>query len=108
MKKRIALILLVLVIAVAALAAVKMLQFKAMGEQAKKAVPPPEPVTTAVAGSASWEVSLSAVGTLVAVQGVTVAAELAGKVVEIAFQPGAKVQKGDLLVRQDTSAEEAQ
>ncbi|MCE5263386.1 MAG: efflux RND transporter periplasmic adaptor subunit [Deltaproteobacteria bacterium] len=108
MKKRIALVLLVLVIAVAALAAVKMLQFRAMGEQAKKAVPPPEPVTTAVAGSDSWEISLSAVGTLVPVQGVTVAAELTGKVVEIAFQPGEKVQKGDLLIRQDTSSEEAQ
>jgi membrane fusion protein, multidrug efflux system len=108
MKKGIALILLALVILVAALAAVKALQFRAMDEQGKKAVPPPETVTTAAAGSASWEVSLTAVGSLVAVQGVTVAAELPGKIVEIAFQPGEKVQKGELLIRQDTSSEEAQ
>ncbi|MCW9077816.1 MAG: efflux RND transporter periplasmic adaptor subunit, partial [Gammaproteobacteria bacterium] len=37
----------------------------------------------------------------------TVAAELPGKVVHIAFQPGMKVAAGDLLVRQDTTAEEA-
>ena len=36
------------------------------------------------------------------------AAELAAKVVEIAFEPGAKVKRGDLLIRQDTSVEEAQ
>ncbi len=108
MKKRIALTLLGLTIVVAALVAVKMLQFRAMDEQGKKAVPPPEIVTTAVAKSALWEISLTAVGSLVAVQGVTVAAELAGKVAEIAFQPGGNVRKGDLLIRQDTGSEEAQ
>ncbi len=108
MKKIIALTLLGLAILVAALVAVKALQFRAMDEQGKKAVPPPEAVTTAVAGSASWETALTAVGSLVAVQGVTVAAELPGKIVEIAFQPGGNVQKGDLLIRQDTSSEEAQ
>ena len=85
MKKKIALTLLGLMIVVAALVAVKMLQFRAMDEQGKKAVPPPEIVTTAAAKSALWENSLTAVGFLVAVQGVTVAAELPGKVVEIAF-----------------------
>jgi membrane fusion protein (multidrug efflux system) len=42
------------------------------------------------------------------VQGVTVTAELTGKVVQIAFNPGTKVNAGDLLVKQDTSSEEAQ
>lgn len=108
MKKIIALTLLGLTILVAALVAVKALQFRAMDEQGKKAVPPPEAVTTAAARSVSWEATLTAVGSLVAVQGVTVAAELPGKVVEITFQPGGSVQKGDLLVRQDTGSEEAQ
>ncbi len=108
MKKIIALTMLGLIIIVAALVAVKALQFRAMDEQGKKAVPPPEVVTTAAVGSASWETALTAVGSLVAVQGVTVAAELPGKIVEIAFQPGGNVQKGDLLIRQDTGSEEAQ
>jgi len=70
--------------------------------------PPPETVTTTLARAESWETSLSAVGSLSSVQGVTVAAELPGKVVEIAFEPGAKAIRGDLLIRQDTSVEEAQ
>ena len=108
MKKRILFAILCLVIVIAVLAGVKALQIRAMIEQGKKAVLPPETVTTAVARAESWETSLSAVGSLTAVQGVTVAAELPAKVVEIAFEPGAKVKRGDLLIRQDTSVEEAQ
>ncbi|MGD9171694.1 MAG: efflux RND transporter periplasmic adaptor subunit, partial [Candidatus Thiodiazotropha sp.] len=47
-------------------------------------------------------------GSLVAVQGVTVTAELGGKIEEIAFESGDRVKKGDLLVRIDVSAEQAQ
>ncbi|MEW6718853.1 MAG: efflux RND transporter periplasmic adaptor subunit [Thermodesulfobacteriota bacterium] len=108
MKKRILASVLGLAFVLAALAAVKILQIRAMVEQGKKMVPPPETVTVAAAAEESWEVSLSAVGSLVAVQGVTVAAETAGKVVEIAFESGGRAKKGDLLVRQDTSVEEAQ
>jgi membrane fusion protein (multidrug efflux system) len=79
-----------------------------MVDQGKKFVPPPETVTSAAASAESWEMALAAVGSLAAVQGVTVAAELPGKVAEIAFESGAKVKKGDLLIRQDTSSEEAQ
>ncbi|HEY5974678.1 MAG TPA: efflux RND transporter periplasmic adaptor subunit, partial [Geobacteraceae bacterium] len=70
--------------------------------------PPPETVTTTVTRTDSWETSLTAVGTLTAVQGVTVAAELPGKVVSIDFAPGAPTAKGQVLLRQDTSSEEAQ
>jgi membrane fusion protein (multidrug efflux system) len=107
MKKRIVFVVLGLVILIAALSAIKAMQINAMVDQGRKFVPPPETVTTAAAKAESWEVALGAVGSLTAVQGVTVAAELLGKVVEIAFEPGANVKKGDLLVRQDTSSEEA-
>jgi membrane fusion protein (multidrug efflux system) len=108
MKKRILFAVLGLLIVIAVLAGVKALQIRTMVEQGKKAVLPPETVTTVTVRSESWETSLSAVGSLTAVQGVTVAAELPAKVVEIAFDPGAKVKRGDLLIRQDTSVEEAQ
>jgi membrane fusion protein (multidrug efflux system) len=108
MKKRILLALLGLAIVIGVLATVKALQIRAMVAQGKKNVPPPETVTTAVATAESWETSLTAVGSLTAVEGVTVAAELSGKVAEIAFESGAKVKRGDLLIRQDTSIEEAQ
>jgi membrane fusion protein (multidrug efflux system) len=65
-------------------------------------------VTSAAVKADSWETALTAVATLNAVQGVTVAAELVGKVVKIAFEPGTQVKQGDILVYQDTSSEEAQ
>jgi len=108
MKKRILIVLLGLVVLIAVLSAIKVLQIRAMIDHGKKFVPPPETVTTAASRAESWEMALTAVGTLTAVQGVTVGAELPGKVVHIAFEPGAKVNKGDLLIRQDTSSEEAQ
>lgn len=108
MKKRIIIAVLGLIVIIAILAAIKAMQIRAMIDQGKKMVPPPETVTTAVVRGESWETDLTAVGTLTAVQGVNVAAELPGKVVRIAFQPGAKVAKGELLLCQDTTSEEAQ
>ncbi len=108
MKKRIVIAIIGLVILVAVLAGIKVWQIFTMVEAGKKQVPPPEIVTTATARTESWETALTAVGSLTAVQGVNMAAELAGKVVQISFTPGASVKKGDLLIRQDTSSEEAQ
>jgi membrane fusion protein (multidrug efflux system) len=108
MKKRIIFSVLGLLIIIAILGAVKALQIGAMIDQGKKFVPPPETVTTALVKADSWDTALTAVGTLNAVQGVTVAAELPGKVVKIAFEPGTAVKKGDLLIKQDTTSEEAQ
>jgi membrane fusion protein, multidrug efflux system len=108
MKKRILYATIGVVIIIAALSSIKVMQIRAMVDHGKNFVPPPETVTTAVARAESWETSLTAVGSLTAVQGVMVAAELPGKVVDIAFAPGSKVKKGDLLIRQDTSSEEAQ
>lgn len=108
MKKRILFSILGLIIVIAVLAGIKTCQIRAMIAKGKNFVPPPETVTTAVVKAESWETSLTAVGTLTAVQGVTVAAELAGKVVEIAFAAGTNVKKGDLLIRQDTTSEKAQ
>jgi membrane fusion protein (multidrug efflux system) len=42
------------------------------------------------------------------VQGATIGAELAGTVSEIAFQSGRPVKKGDILLKLDASAEQAQ
>jgi membrane fusion protein (multidrug efflux system) len=108
MKKRLLLTLGALAVLIGVLAAIKTLQIGAMIDQGKKFVQPPQTETAAQVRVVSWETALTAVGTLSAVQGVTVAAELPGKVVEITFAAGASVTKGDLLLRQDTSSEEAQ
>jgi membrane fusion protein (multidrug efflux system) len=67
-----------------------------------------EAVSTADVKSEVWQQTLTSVGSLTAVQGVTVAAELDGKIAAINFTAGSSVSTGDVLVRQDTSAEEAQ
>jgi membrane fusion protein, multidrug efflux system len=108
MTKKIFLTILGLIIVVGVLAGIKVLQIRKMIETGKHVVMPSEVVTVAVAQKSAWESTLDSVGSLVAVQGVTVSAELAGKVVQIAFEPGAKVKAGDLLVKQDTNSEEAQ
>lgn len=106
--KRIVLALLGLAVVVGALAGAKYFQIKGMIAQGQNFVPPPGVVTTAGVKADRWESFLTAVGSLEAVQGVEVTAELPGKVVRIAFEPGTKVSAGELLVQQDTSVELAQ
>lgn len=70
--------------------------------------PPPTAVSTEIAKQTSWQPTLDTIGSVVAINGVTVSTDLAGIVSQIAFQSGAKVHAGDLLVHLDTSQEEAQ
>ena len=78
----------------------------AMG--AKFAQMPPTPVTTVMVKNQTWQPVLSAVGSLRAVNGVTVSTDLAGIVSKINFESGTQVKKGALLVALDTQQEEAQ
>lgn len=107
MSKRILLTFFGLLLIVGVLAGIKTLQVRRMIEAGSQFVPPPETVTTAQARPDQWETALTAVGSLEAVQGVTVSAEQAGKVTAIHFSPGSFVRKGALLAQQDTAAEEA-
>jgi membrane fusion protein (multidrug efflux system) len=107
MKKRIFLSLLGVVAVVAILGGIKALQIGRMIEAGESFVPPPETVTTAEVRTESWESLLTAVGSLEAVQGVTVSAELPGKVVKLGFESGAMAARGDILLEQDTSSERA-
>lgn len=69
---------------------------------------PPTTVASATVKEEEWAPTLSAVGSVSAVQGAIVSAELAGTVAEVKFINGAVAKKGDVLVRLDTSAEEGQ
>jgi membrane fusion protein, multidrug efflux system len=106
MKKNILIALIGVVAVLVIIGGIKALQIVTMMGQ-KRPVNA-ETVTAVTVQPQSWESALSSVGSLVAVQGVTVAAEVAGKVARIAFEPGAMVQAGDLLVQQDVAAETAQ
>jgi membrane fusion protein (multidrug efflux system) len=108
MLKRIIITLIGIIVLIGGLAGIKSLQIQRMIAHGDNFVPPPEVVTTAMAKTDSWESFLTAIGSLEAVQGVVVTAELTGKVVHIAFEPGSMVKASDLLVQQDTSVESAQ
>lgn len=108
MKRKIVIATFIVLLVLAGLAGVKILQVRKLAAAGKAAVLPPETVSSALAHEEKWQGTLSAVGSIAAVQGVNVTTELAGTVHEIAFESGAMVSKGDLLVRLDTSTEEAQ
>ena len=90
------------------LVGIKALQIGAMIGKGKQFKVPPEIVTMAKAQKQSWEQLITAVGSMEAVQGVMITAELTGKVTAIAFEAGSRIKAGDLLLQQDVSAETAQ
>jgi membrane fusion protein (multidrug efflux system) len=108
MMKRMLLMLAVVLAFVAAIGSVKYFQIKGAMSQQANFQPPPEAVTTVIAKPEAWETSLSAIGSVTAVQGVTVSADLPGLVSEISFTSGKPVNKGEILVRLDTKQERAQ
>ena len=86
----------------------KLGQFSAMGEAAQNMVLPPETVTSMLVEETLWEDRISTTGTVTAVQGVVVSAEIAGRVNKIAFESGSIANKDDVLVQLDTASENAQ
>jgi membrane fusion protein (multidrug efflux system) len=108
MIKRIFFAIILVALVAGILSGIKYLQINRMIAQGKQSAPPPATVTVAEVAEMNWESRLTAIGSLEAVQGVTVTAELTGKVVRIAFTSGAFVDAGELLVQQDIALESAQ
>src|SRR6185436_3903091 len=105
MKKRMILVLVGLAVFIAILGFVKTRQIKKGIAQHASFQMPPEAVTTVTARQDQWPASVSAIGTVQAVHGVMVAADLPGLVSRIEFESGKKVRAGDVLVRLDTRQE---
>src|ERR1041385_2754791 len=97
-----------LLIVVLGLGGAKFMQIRAAMAQGAAWQPPPEAVSTTVAHVEEWPSSLGAIGSVAAVQGVTVSADLPGIVERIEFESGRRVQAGDVLVRLDISQEREQ
>ena len=108
MAKRMFIMLAGMAALVAVLGTVKFRQIQTAAAQAASFQPPPEAVTTIVARQEEWPASLSAIGTVAAVHGVTVSADLPGLVETIAFDSGRTVHEGEVLLRLDTRQEQAQ
>jgi len=108
MRKRMMLMLAVVALFIVTIGLVKFFQIKAAIAQGMSWRPPPEAVTSIVARQAEWPASLNGIGSVVAVQGVEVSADLPGIVEKIAFASGQRVAAGAVLVRLDSSQERAQ
>jgi membrane fusion protein (multidrug efflux system) len=108
MTRRMWLMIMVVLGGVGILGVVKTLQIQAAIAQASSFQPPPEAVTTIAARQERWPATLGAIGTVHAVRGVTVSADLPGVVESITFESGRSVREGEVLVRLDARQERAQ
>jgi membrane fusion protein, multidrug efflux system len=108
---RIALTILGLAVVLGALVSVKYAQIASligMAAAMETSGPPPEAVATAMASAQTWEETISATGTVASSKGVVVSNEVTGVVSSIAFESGATVEKGAVLVQLDARVEKAQ
>jgi membrane fusion protein (multidrug efflux system) len=89
------------------LVGIKGLQISKMMAAGKAMTPPPQTVSSAEVREENWAPVLSAIGSVSAVQGAIIAAELGGVVSEIKFENGGVAKKGDVIMKLDASQEEA-
>ena len=108
MTKRMLLMLAIVFAFIAAIGSFKFFQIRSAMTHQGSFTPPPEAVTTVVATPEPWDTTIDAIGSVAAVNGVMVSADMPGLVDQIAFTSGQHVSKGDVLVRLDTKAERAQ
>jgi membrane fusion protein (multidrug efflux system) len=108
MKRNIALGTLIVLLLVGLLGGIKGLQISTLIAAGKAFVQPPETVSSFVARQETWANTLQAIGSVVAVQGVEITPEVGGLVAKIAFESGAGVKQGDVLIELDSASERAQ
>jgi membrane fusion protein (multidrug efflux system) len=80
----------------------------AMGKKMQASGPPPEAVGSAVAQAATWETTVSAVGSISGLHTVNVSNEIPGTVSKIRFESGQIARAGQVLVELDAGVERAQ
>src|SRR5260370_30627718 len=99
-----------LIVIIVTLGYFKVQQFMGFAAMAKAGFfkAPPVAVTTTVAAQSEWQPTLDTIGTVTAINGVTVSTDLAGIVDRLAFTSGTAVKAGDLLVHLNTDQEQAQ
>ena len=107
MMYRILLAFVAVLLIIGGLGTVKGLQIGRMVAQGKSASQPPQTVTAAIVREMQWETTITAVGSLEAVQGVLISTEFPGKVIRIAFDSGKEARRGQILIEQDVTEETA-
>lgn len=79
-----------------------------MGKQFQVMGPPPEAVGSAEAQAATWETTVSAVGSISSLRNVAVSNEVPGTVSKVRFESGQIAKEGQVLVELDAEVERAQ
>lgn len=69
--------------------------------------PPPVTIAASIAQPETWSTTLNAVGTIEAVRGVDLTSETSGEIVDILFDSGDQVEKGQLLMVLNDEIEKA-
>ena len=87
---------------------IKLDQFSAMEEASANMVMPPTVVTAQTVNEAQWEELIPATGSVSALQGVTVSAEVGGRITQILFESSDDVKAGQVLIQLDTASEKSQ
>lgn len=108
MIKKLAFTLVVLLLIVGFLVGIKYYQIDALIQSGKGRQIPAETVSSVKVGSQKWRASVNSVGTVEAVHGVTLSAEVGGRITAIHFQSGDVVKEGTVLAEMDSSSERAQ
>jgi len=108
MAKRMIVMLVLTVVVLTTLGFVKFKQVQTAVQAAAGFAPPPEAVTSVVAKQEVWPASMSVIGSMEAVHGVMVSADLPGTVSKINFQSGEAIKEGEVLAELDTRQERAQ
>ncbi|MBV9479240.1 MAG: efflux RND transporter periplasmic adaptor subunit [Acidobacteria bacterium] len=108
MAKRMVVMLVAVVLLISTLGFIKYRQIETAIHASAGFQPPPEAVTTIIAKRQQWPSAMNVIGSIEAVRGVTVSADLPGTVAKINFESGKAVHAGDVLVELDTRQERAQ
>lgn len=108
MIKNVAFTVLALFALIGLLGGIKAIQIRDLISAASTMAPPPATVATHKVEKQTWEVALDAVASLEAVQGVVISADIPGRITEVYFTPGSRVEKGAPLIQQDITSETAQ
>lgn len=93
---------------VLALGAVKFFQIRSAIAFGASFPEPRETVTTTLLEPTLWQASVNVVGTARAQQELTLRNELAGLIQHVGFASGARVKRGDVLLRLDVTSEQAE
>ena len=106
MKKPLLIVVVLLVVLLGGIFGIKQWQNYSMQAQMSQPFPPPVVAATEVKLE-NWVPTLRAVGSLVATNGIDVAAEVGGIVKEIVFTSGEQVEAGTILIRLDDTVDRA-